>query len=349
MDSTAAMPFTDDEMSQPIMEMPVINEKDIISEPTTKVEQILSNGIHEVVAYEDEDEDDDCVICYATLYRPVKTECGHSACEGCMLHWALAAMDECIEQTELPSNLTVDGIKFKCPTCRTYTTANFDAELDARLHKRHPEEYAARAAEQREPEDSPEDEYATKTMLIMLGNSHRKVDPTPSPYTGSMRHHEWTFFVKSSQPELIEEIQVILHPTFREDRLVTLREPPFSITHKGWGYFTIFAGLQLKKGYEWIDEERAVSSNRDRKKDRLPFDWLLDFRGNGSQTNRLVKFRKIQSEAEQSDEEMADLGVLAEFMSETEIEQLREVRRLKRAARRAQEALEKEQDQDVAS
>lgn len=333
------IPFGDTDVAQPIMEMPIVNEKDIIAEPTTKIEQILSTRIHEAVAYDDED--DDCVICYATLYRPVKTECRHSACEACMLHWALAAMDECTDQAELPSNLSIDGIKFRCPTCRTYTTATFDSVLNSRLHARHPEEYTARAAEQALSEDNPDDEYATRSMLIMLGNSHRKIEPEECPYTGKTRHHEWTFFLKSSQPERIKEVQVILHPTYREDRLITLREAPFSITHKAWGYFTVFLGLQLQKGYEWVDEECAVSRARDGKKDLLPFDWLLDFRGNGSQKNRLVKFRKVRPEPEQPDEDNADLSVLAEFMSESEIEQLREVRRLKRAARRAQEALER--------
>lgn len=338
MESAATFPIADMEMSQPIMEMPVLNEKDVIAEPTTQVEQILSTRIHEAVAFDDED--DDCVICYSTLYRPVKTDCRHSACEACMLHWALAAMDECAEHADLPTGLTVDGIKFRCPTCRTYTTAAFDAEQNARLQARYPEEYAARAAESASTEDTPEDEYATKTMLIMLGNSHRKIEPEPCPYTDNKRRHEWTFFIKSSQSELIQEMQVVLHPTYREDRLVTLKEAPFSLTHKAWGYFTLFSGIQLKKGYEWVDESRAVSSIRDGPKDILPFDWLLDFRGNGSQTNSLVKFRKVQPETEQRpDDDMADLSVLAELMSESEIEQLREVRRLKRAAQRAEEAL----------
>lgn len=342
MATTAELSFIDAGGSQPITEIPVSSGKDIILEPTTEAEQILSTRIHEATILDDE-ADDDCVICYATLYRPVKTDCGHSACEGCMLHWALAAMDECVEHAQLPSNLTVDGIKFRCPTCRTYTTATIDHELDFRLQARYPDEYASRAAEQGSPAKDIEDEFATRTMLVMLGNSHRKIEPSPSPYTEAMRHHEFTFFIKSSQPELIKEVQVILHPTFKEDRLTILREMPMSITHKAWGYFTIFVGVQLSEGFEWVDEERAISSSRDKKKDVLPLDWLLDFRGNGSQTNRRIKFRKIQPDSDdvREDDDMADLDGLAEFMSEAEIEQLREVRRLKRAARRMQDALER--------
>lgn len=339
MASAVEIPFAGSETTQPMMEMSIDRNKQSLAEPNAKVEEVISTRIHEAIAYDDAD--DDCVICYATLYRPVKTECRHRACEGCMLHWALAAMDGCAEHAELPSNLTVDGINFRCPTCRTYTTATFDAELNGKLQTRYPEEYATRAAEQQEPEDNQEDEYATRTMLVMLGNSHRKVEPTISPYTGRMRHHEWTFFLKSSQSELIEQVQVILHPTYREDRRAVLREPPFSLTHKAWGYFNILAGVQLKEGYEWVDEERAVASVRDGIKDSLPLGWLLDFRGNGSQTNRLIKFRKVQPQPEKPDEDTADLSAMAEFMSEEEIEALREVRRLRRLARRAHEALER--------
>lgn len=257
-----------------------------------------------------------------------------------MLHWALAAMDGCAEHAELPSNLTVDGINFKCPTCRTYTTATFDAEFNSRLQTRYPEEYAIRAAEQQKPEED-QDEHAIQTMLVMLGNSHRKVAPTISPYTGTMRHHEWTFFLKSSQLELIEKVDIILHPTYREDRHVVLREPPFSLTHKAWAHFSILAGVKLKEGYEWVDEERAVDSARNGIKDSLPLEWLLDFRENGSQTNRLIKFRKVQLQPDKSDEDTADLSAMAEFMTEEEIDELREVRRLKRMARRMHEALER--------
>lgn len=290
------------------------------------------------------DDDDDCLICYQTLYRPAKTECGHYACESCMLHWALTAMDVRSDHSNLPSNLAVDGIKFKCPTCRTYTQAKFDATRNSKLEARYPEDYSARASEENGINADPEDEFATQTMVLMFGNSHRKIPPSVNPETGRIRTHEWTFFVQSSHQNIIEKIEVILHPTFRTNRLVTLNKPPFSTTHIGWGYFTIFAGIQLKEGWQWVDESMAVDSARGRTKDRLPIQWLLDFRENGGQNNRLVKFKKIPKQVEaESDEEELDLGSLADLMSEAEIAQYRESQRHKRVARRAHEALERAQ------
>lgn len=318
------------------VENPIITPKELPASPVVEADRLLPSEILQDTAIDD---DDDCVICYQTLYRPAKTECGHSACESCMLHWALMAMDVKPEDQQLSVTLSVDGMKFKCPTCRTYTFATFDAKRDELLHAKYPEDYASRLAELGSSHTGPEDEYATQTMVLMTGNSHRKVPPSISPYTGMTRTHEWTFFVQSSRQNLIEQVDVILHPTFRQDRLVVLKEPPFATTHLGWGYFTIFAGITLKEGYEWVDEERAVDSDapKGRVRDRLPVDWVLDFGGSGSQRNRLVKFKKVETKQEKEktveveDDDDLDLGPLAQLMSAAEIAQLREVRRLKKA------------------
>ncbi|KAL8845766.1 MAG: hypothetical protein Q9198_011354, partial [Flavoplaca austrocitrina] len=203
---------------------------------------------------------------------------------------------------------------------------------------KYPEHCASRFAEFGNSDTRPQDEYATQSMVLMTGNSYRKVPPSISPYTGMTRTHEWTFFVQSSRQDLIEQVDVILHPTFRQDRLVVLKEPPFTTTHLGWGYFTIFAGITLKEGWEWVDEERVVDSDasKGRLRDRLPVEWLLDFGGNGGQRNRLVKFRKVERNQEEEqtvavEDEDLDLGALAELMSAAEIAQLREVRRYKKA------------------
>ncbi|KAK5084742.1 hypothetical protein LTR05_005820 [Lithohypha guttulata] len=286
------------------------------------------------------DDDDDCVICYLTLYRPVRTECGHSACEP-------SAMDIMTDHSTLPSNLAVDGIKFKCPTCRTYTQATFDTERSELLKSRHPEDYASRAAEVDDIEASSDDGFGTQTMLIMFGNSHRKLtwtaDSSLAATSAEKDTHEWTFFVQSSRQDLVEKVDVILHPTYRENRLVTLSHPPFATTHQGRSYFTIYAGIQLREGWQWVDEAMAVDSDarKHRYKDRLPIEWALDLHENGQQTNRLVKFRKIQPEkgkmmdnpvVDVEEEEELDLRTLAGIMSETEIEQLRHTRRFKRRA-----------------
>ena len=315
----------------------MIEPKELPTSPVVEVEtlvpaQVLSEALP--------DDDDDCIICYQTIYRPATTECGHSACESCLMHWALTAMDVKSDLSDLTSSLAIEGIKFKCPTCRTYTQAKFSLEQNAKLEARYPEEYAARASETDGTVKDVNDGSATQTMVLMFGNSHRKIPPSVSPETGKVRTHEWTFFLQSSRQDIIEKVEVILHPSYRQNRLISLTMPPFSTTHIGWGYFTIFAGVQLKEGWQWVDEDMAVDSARGRPKDRLPIQWLLDFRENGAQINRMVKFRQIEqaSEVECEQDEELDLGPLADLMSAAEIAEFRETWRLKQAAKRAKEA-----------
>ena len=298
-----------------------------------KAEDLLPARIlQETVA----DDDDDCVICYQTLYRPVRTNCKHAACESCMLHWALTALDN-PKAEELPSNFgfSVEGIGFKCPTCRTYTEARYNKELDDKLRIKYPNEYAARHAE--EAQFILDTDDSSEKMMIMFGNSHRKVPPTISPHSGRVREHEWTFFVKTSKQDLIEFVHVVLHPSYREERLVTLSEAPFSCTRLSWGFFLIFAGIQLKEGYEWVDEPRAVDSDAEngRVRNRLPIEWLLEFGGNGRQENRTVKYKKVETASAQEEQEEEDLGELAFLMSEAELRELRKVRRFKSAAKKS--------------
>ena len=280
-----------------------------------------------------------------------------------MLHWALTAMSVNPADQALSMSLSVDGLKFKCPTCRTYTSARFDAGRDETLRTRYPEEYEEREAEAATTAaEAQAGDDGVHTMTLMTGNSHRKVPPSISPHTGMARTHEFTFFIQSSRPDLIDTVEVILHPTFRENRLVTLREPPFTTTHLAWGYFIVYAGVTLKRGWEWVGEERAVDSNKEggRCGDRLPMEWGLDFGGAGSQKSRLVKYREVtrdgsgkgkeevegegEAKAEKNEvgnedeDEDLDLGVLAELMSASEIAELREVRRLKRVREREQAA-----------
>lgn len=313
-------------------------------EPKTPVhDTTISDPVESAfVSKNDVDEvDDDCAICYQTLYRPATTECGHSACQSCMLHWAMTAMEVCGEETEIPTNLEVDGMRFSCPACRTSTTATLDIKQNDRLQKQYPDEYKTRAAEEAAG-TVQQDEYAIQNMVLVLGNSHRDIESTFSPITGEDEKHEWTFFIQSSHKDVIEQIQVILHPRFREHRLVTLKTPPFSVTHLGWHYFTIHAGIQLKQGWEWVDESMAVDIDKTRRKARLPVQWLLDFRRNGVRKTQLVKFRKVMPEPEvNSDEEELDLDALALVMSPSEIRNLKATIKAKNAAKKLVAQLEK--------
>lgn len=315
------------------------------TEPVLDAEARLVNGQDDVQPDQAEtsiamlvptdNEDDDCVICYLTLHRPALTECGHTACENCLLHWSLSAMDMKATK-EIPSNLglSINSIKFKCPTCRTYTSASFNVERDAALRLKYPNEYAERDIKAAE---SSQDN--TQTLVLLHGNSHRSIETEIDEDSGLKLKHEFTYFVQSSRSDSIEKVEVVLHPRYRQNRLVKLTEPPFSTTHKAFGYFMLFAGVTLKEGWEWVDEALAVDSDTEkgRRKDKLPLRWSLEFEGDGGQETKFMKVRRTKGKDENvEEEEEDDLGPLAVLMSPKEIEMLRETRREKKRAMKGQ-------------
>ncbi|KAH0430616.1 hypothetical protein CcaCcLH18_07651 [Colletotrichum camelliae] len=84
-------------------------------------------------------------------------------------------------------------------------------------------------------------------MTIVIGNLHRLVEPEEET---PVNKHLWTFFVRTSGEEIIQEILVDLHPTFSPRQLL-LKAAPYKFTRIGWGVFIISVHIKLKPGYLW--------------------------------------------------------------------------------------------------
>lgn len=131
-------------------------------------------------------------------------------------------------------------------------------------------------------------------MTLQVGNTHRKVPPSISPFSGKIRTHRWDFFLVASRPDIIESVDLLLHDSFKHHRFVTLREPPFTKSSLGWGYFRFTSYITLREGWEWLSPDAVNSSSKDRgPKDRLPIDWCLNFDGFGEQLVMTAEFRKL--------------------------------------------------------
>ncbi|KAG7096417.1 hypothetical protein E1B28_003856 [Marasmius oreades] len=127
-----------------------------------------------------------------------------------------------------------------------------------------------------------------QTISLRIGNHHNRV-ASPSPADNrSGNVHEWTFFVIPSRTDIIREVRISLHPTFKE-RDIILEHPPYSITRLGWGIFTIEVKVVLKSGYSWVSEDAWNSPNGE-VKSILPLEWELDFSG-GSQTTYALEVK----------------------------------------------------------
>ncbi|KAH9826675.1 chromatin organization [Teratosphaeria destructans] len=161
------------------------------------------------------EEDDICPICQLLLHNPVKTACNHTLCKSCMATWAdvsLAAPMTIVSVDEEPRDFdAATGLEARCPMCRAHTSATIDDERATSLRTKYPQTFAERQAEEVLDEDAHE---GVQTITVYIGNRHELVEPEAE----SPNMHQWTFFVRPSRRDIIEEVQIFLHPTFRPSR-----------------------------------------------------------------------------------------------------------------------------------
>lgn len=235
---------------------------------------------------EEIDEDDICPICQNLLYNPVITRCKHTLCESCMAHWADVSITSQMTIVGLEDEAAIllpNEIETRCPMCRSSTTASFDGSRASKLLSLYPKTYRDRETEGKNVEESE----AVETLTLYIGNTHNRIRNEDME---SRNKHEWKFFIRTSRNDLIEEVQIFLHPTFRNSRIVQ-QWPPFEVRRLGWGTFDIYANVILKVGYSWVSSE-AEDANDGGEKGLLPFQWLLDFNGEGSQGRCRLKVKK---------------------------------------------------------
>lgn len=171
-------------------------------------------------------DDDLCPVCHLLLYRPVTTRCNHTLCESCMAHWAdvsVTSQMTIVSLDEEPATFDAAGVEARCPMCRTSTVASFNPTLAEQLAEKYPLTYAEREAEEKKAEEGGEG--AIETLTLYIGNKHHLIMPAE----GSSNRHEWTFFVKPSRTDIIEEVQILLVSIFLASYVIfTFLESPVS-------------------------------------------------------------------------------------------------------------------------
>jgi hypothetical protein len=217
-----------------------------------------------------------------------------------MEHWAdvsVTSQMTIVGLDDVATPIAANSIEARCPMCRTPTTARLNSRFEETLRSRYPSTYSTRQVE----ETRSMDDALIETVTLYIGNAHRlKASDDPE----SSNIHDWSFFVRPSRTDVIEEVQIFLHPTFRPSRVIRSL-PPYEIRRLGWGFFTITAHVILKAGYSWISEE-AERAPDGAEKGMLPLNWTLDFVGGGSQGRCRLKIRSEtlvnQNEGEQEAE-----------------------------------------------
>ncbi|OSS52390.1 hypothetical protein B5807_02750 [Epicoccum nigrum] len=263
---------------------------------------------------EDVAHDDLCPICQLLLFTPVRTQCNHVLCASCMAQWADASTTTEVEHASWDVDLeefdpnydpTYD-LEANCPMCRTHTRAAPDHALASELEQKYPIIYAERRVEEEVERGSRVGQDGVEGIMFLIGNKHKLLRGSEDA-----NQHDWTFFVRASRPELIQEVRVDLHPTFRPPRLV-LRRPPYEVRRLGWGTFTIEVEIILKAPYIWVGRNSGTTQQS------LKLPWTLDFTGRGRQGRvrggvkrtdeggRRLRTRSLPAETPNSDDEEDD-------------------------------------------
>ncbi|KAH8723654.1 hypothetical protein GQ44DRAFT_740883 [Phaeosphaeriaceae sp. PMI808] len=234
--------------------------------------------------------DDLCPICQLLLFAPVRTQCNHLLCASCMAQWADVSSTNQIEHSSLDVNLadfdpdydpTYD-LEANCPMCRTRTTASPDKALARQLEKKYSATYAERKVEEEIERGSRMGQDGIEGIMILVGNKHRLERGVEDA-----NQHDWTFFVRTSRPDLIQKVRIYLHPTFRPPQVV-LSTPPYEVNRLGWGIFTLEAKIVLKEPYKWIVDNGGARQSG------LDLTWTLDFEGRGRQGRVRAKVKKFE-------------------------------------------------------
>ena len=264
-------------------------------------------------------EDDLCPVCQLLLYRPVTTQCNHTLCESCMAIWAEVSINSQMEIVDVDEEAVpfnpVSGLEARCPMCRTQTTASLDGIRARDLQSKYPQTSTERQSEEETANTDKEGGDEIQTLTLSIGNRHHLVAP---PDQGG-NIHEWTFFVRPSRTDIIEEIHIHLHPTFRPSRIIRTRSP-YEVKRLGWGYFTIVASVILKAGYSWVSED-AEDSPDGAEKGMLGLEWLLDFTrfgARGSMGRLRLKVRNQRDWKDVSEEEEEDERVWSRLVQQYE-------------------------------
>lgn len=130
-----------------------------------------------------------------------------------MAQWADVSSTTNIEHSSLDVDLadfdpnydpTYD-LEADCPMCRTHTIASPDDALAQELERKYPEAYAERQVEEEVERGSRVGQNGVEGMMILIGNKHKLVENTEDA-----NQHDWTFFVRTSRPELVKEVRIHL-------------------------------------------------------------------------------------------------------------------------------------------
>lgn len=240
---------------------------------------------------------DKCPICLNLLDIPITTECGHTFCQSC-IRWANLSV---ISTDLVTISLDSEGDEHQviCPLCGKVTGAAIDSSCQQRIEMNYPNSYRLSrwCLASRQSERFP----LIENLTLDIGNTHRTTHVT-APEMIHRNRHDWTFFLRPSKPDLVAEVKVTLHGSFKEP-IVILTNPPFEVRKFGWGMFNIHADVVLKPGYKFL---HAEANQDDKSRSTLELTWMLEFDGDGGKGWMKVAVERVKSKLSEHDLKLRD-------------------------------------------
>ncbi|XP_018427479.1 PREDICTED: YEATS domain-containing protein 2 [Nanorana parkeri] len=90
--------------------------------------------------------------------------------------------------------------------------------------------------------------FVKKTLVV--GNVSRYIPPDKRE-ENDQSTHKWMVYVRGSRKEpsidhFVKKVWFFLHPSYKPNDLVEVREPPFHLTRRGWGEFPVRVQIHFK-------------------------------------------------------------------------------------------------------
>nr|XP_033813580.1 YEATS domain-containing protein 2 isoform X3 [Geotrypetes seraphini] len=93
--------------------------------------------------------------------------------------------------------------------------------------------------------------YLKKTIVV--GNVSKYIPPNKREESDQSTH-KWMIYVRGSRKEpsishFVKKVWFFLHPSYKPNDLVEVREPPFHLTRRGWGEFPVRVQIHFKDSH----------------------------------------------------------------------------------------------------
>lgn len=90
--------------------------------------------------------------------------------------------------------------------------------------------------------------FVKKTIVV--GNVSKYIPPDKRE-ENDQSTHKWMVYVRGSRREpsinhFVKKVWFFLHPSYKPNDLVEVREPPFHLTRRGWGEFPVRVQVHFK-------------------------------------------------------------------------------------------------------